>query len=93
MRTDYPELKNAAGKLKAFTDMIEELRRRLLESWSCRSSMMYVCERHAAMLRALREKNDMESRGRLENVQELQSSILGYLENAEGRADALRLPG
>ncbi|MBD9207495.1 MAG: ATP-dependent DNA helicase PcrA, partial [Clostridiales bacterium] len=33
---------------------------------------------------ALREKDDLESRGRLENVEELKSSILSYLENAEG---------
>ena len=33
---------------------------------------------------ALREKDDMESRGRLENVEELKSSIRGYMENAEG---------
>ena len=31
-------------------------------------------------LRALEDKNDMESRGRIENVQELKSNILGFLE-------------
>ena len=31
-------------------------------------------------VRALEEKNDMESRGRIENVQELKSNILGFLE-------------
>ena len=34
----------------------------------------------ARFLKALEEKNDMESRGRLENVQELKSNILGFLE-------------
>ena len=33
-----------------------------------------------AALGALEEKNDMESRGRIENVQELKSNILGFLE-------------
>ena len=32
-------------------------------------------------VRTLQEKGDMESRGRLENVQELKSNILAFLEN------------
>ena len=76
---EFPELKNAAGKLKAFTDMIEEMRRRLPES-ELPEFYDYVCER-SGYAPALREKDDMESRGRLENVQELRSSILAYLEN------------
>ena len=76
---DYPELKTAAGKLVGFTEMIEEMRRHtgdmgLVEFYE------YVCER-TGYVRMLQEKNDMESRGRLENVQELISSILAFLEN------------
>ena len=84
---EFPELKNAAGKLKAFTDMIEEMRRRLPES-ELPEFYDYVCER-SGYAPALREKDDMESRGRLENVQELRSSILAYLENAEGAETSL----
>ena len=40
---EFPELKNAAGKLKAFTDMIEEMRRRLPES-ELPEFYDYVCE-------------------------------------------------
>ena len=40
----------------------------------------YVCDR-TGYVRMLQEKDDMESRGRLENVQELASSIMGFLEN------------
>ena len=40
----------------------------------------YVCDR-TGYVRALMEKNDMESQGRIENVQELASSIQGFLEN------------
>ena len=79
---DYPELKNAAGKLLAFTDMIESLRRQLPDS----DLMVFydlVCDK-SGYTAALREKDDVESRGRLENVEELKSSIQGYLENAEG---------
>ncbi len=38
-----------------------------------------VCDQ-TGYVRALEEKNDMESRGRIENVQELKSNILGFLE-------------
>ena len=84
---EFPELKNAAGKLKTFTEMIEEMRRRLPES-KLPEFYDYVCER-SGYAPALREKDDMESRGRLENVQELRSSILAYLENAEGAETSL----
>ena len=77
--SDYPELKSSAVKLLAFTDMMEEMRRHvadlgLVEFYEC------VCDR-TGYVRMLQEKNDMESRGRLENVQELASSIMGFLEN------------
>lgn len=79
---DYPELKNAAGKLRAFTDMIESLRRQLPDS-DLMAFYDLVCDK-SGYTAALREKDDVESRGRLENVEELKSSIQGYLENAEG---------
>lgn len=79
---DYPELKNAAGKLLAFTDMIESLRRQLPDS-DLMAFYDLVCDK-SGYTAALREKDDVESRGRLENVEELKSSIQGYLENAEG---------
>ncbi len=77
--SEYSELKSAASKLISFTEMIEEMRRHtgdmgLVEFYE------YVCER-TGYVRMLQEKNDMESRGRLENVQELTSSILAFLEN------------
>ena len=79
---DYPELKTSAGKLIAFTELIESMRKRLDD---CDLMEFYdlVCDK-SGYTAALREKNDMESRGRLENVEELKSSIQGYLENAEG---------
>ena len=79
---DYPELKNVAGKLIAFTDLIESIRRQVE---GCDLIELYdmVCDK-SGYTAALREKNDMESRGRLENVEELKSSIQGYLENVEG---------
>ena len=74
----FPELKSACAKLMKFADLIDELRRAggtlaLPEFYDA------VCDK-SGYVRALEEKNDMESRGRLENVQELKSNILGFLE-------------
>ena len=78
----------AAAMMQAIsTGAIEEMRRRLPES-ELPEFYDYVCER-SGYAPALREKDDMESRGRLENVQELRSSILAYLENAEGAETSL----
>ena len=84
---EFPELKSSAAKLKPFTDMIEEMHRRLPDC-PLPEFYDYVCER-SGYAPALREKDDVESRGRLENVQELKSSILTYLENAEGTEPSL----
>ena len=84
---EFPELKTSAAKLKPFTDMTEEMRRRLPDC-PLPEFYDYVCER-SGYAPALREKDDVESRGRLENVQELKSSILTYLENAEGTEPGL----
>ena len=84
---EFPELKSSAAKLKPFTDMIEEMRRRLPDC-PLPEFYDYVCER-SGYAPALREKDDVESRGRLENVQELKSSILTYLENTEGTEPSL----
>ena len=74
----FPELKSACSKLLKFADLIDGLRRAgatlaLPEFYDA------VCEQ-TGYVRALEEKNDMESRGRIENVQELKSNILGFLE-------------
>ena len=75
----YPELRSASGKLTAFTDMMDEMRRRS-KDMGLAEFYEYVCER-TGYVQMLQEKNDMESRGRLENIQELTSSILAFLEN------------
>ena len=74
----FPELKSASAKLLKFADLIDGLRRQggdlaLPEFYDA------VCDQTGYM-KALEEKNDMESRGRIENVQELKSNILGFLE-------------
>ena len=74
----FPELKSPSAKLLKFADLIDNLRRAggelaLPEFYDA------VCDQ-TGYVRALEEKNDMESRGRIENVQELKSNILGFLE-------------
>ena len=77
--SSYPELKSAAVKLESFTALMEEMRAKVGEM-PLPEFYEFVCNRsgYTAMLT---EKNDMESRGRLENVQELTSSIHAFLDN------------
>jgi len=75
----YPELKSTSVKLEGFIAMMEEMREKadqleLVEFYE------YVCDR-TGYVTMLTEKNDMESRGRLENVRELTSSINAFLDN------------
>ena len=74
----FPELKSPASKLLKFADLIDGLRRRGAEL-ALPEFYDAVCDQ-TGYVRVLEEKNDMESRGRIENVQELKSNILGFLE-------------
>ncbi|MDD5931614.1 MAG: 3'-5' exonuclease [Oscillospiraceae bacterium] len=80
----FPELKSVSSKLLKFADLIDGLRR---AGGSLALPEFYdaVCDQ-TGYIRALEEKNDMESRGRIENVQELKSNIMGFL--AQGPEDA-----
>ena len=80
----FPELKSASSKLMKFADLIDNLRR---AGGSLALPEFYdaVCDQ-SGYIKALEEKNDMESRGRIENVQELKSNIMGFL--AQGPEDA-----
>ena len=76
---EYADLSRAAGKLKQFAAMLDELRE-AEEDTPLPEFYDLVCQK-SGYTRALGEKNDMESRGRLENVQELKSNIAAFLEN------------
>ena len=76
---EFSELKSASAKLIAFTEMIGEMQQRL-QDMGLVEFYEYVCQR-SGYVQVLQEKNDMESRGRLENVQELASSIIAFLES------------
>ena len=76
---EYALLKSAAGKLERFAALIDSLRE-AAETMELSEFYDAVCEQ-TNYVHALREKGDMESRGRLENVQELKSNIASFLEN------------
>ena len=78
---EYPELSKQAAKLATFTNLIEALR----EKAAGMELLEFYDEVVAATgyITALEAKNTVENRTRIENVQELKSSIQGYLENAE----------
>ena len=76
---EYALLKSAAGKLERFAALIDSLRE-AAETMELSEFYDAVCEQ-TSYVSALREKGDMESRGRLENVQELKSNIASFLEN------------
>jgi len=74
----FPELKSAAPKLLKFADLIDGLRG---AGGTMALPEFYdeVCER-TGYVHALEAKGDPESKTRIENVQELKSNILGFLE-------------
>ena len=77
--TEYAALKSAGSKLEKFAQMIDNLRE-ASEETELAEFYDLVCDK-TNYVRALEEKNDMESRGKLENVQELKSNIAAFLEN------------
>ena len=78
---EYPALERASGKLQAFCQIIEDCAA-LLGTIPLPDFYDEVVSRtgYAAMLE---QKNDVESRVRLDNIRELKSSIVSYLENTD----------
>ena len=77
----YPSMEKAAGKLMGFTVLIEECAQ-LLETMSLPDFYEELLIR-TGYLAMLEEKDDVEARTRAENVRELKSSILTYVEGSE----------
>ena len=77
----YPSLEKAAAKLMAFTVVIEECAE-LLTTLSLPDFYEEVMLR-TGYLNMLEEKDDIEARTRAENIRELKSSILAYMENTD----------
>ena len=77
----YPSLEKAAGKLMKFTVLIEDCAE-LLKTLSLPDFYEEVMLR-TGYLAMLEEKDDVESRTRAENIRELKSSIISYVENTD----------
>lgn len=78
----YGPLQKSAAKLRTFRKLIEELANMLEEGMELPAFYEEVMHRtgYVAMLEA---KDTEENKGRLENIRELKSSIMTYVENAE----------
>ena len=79
--SSYGPLERSAGKLNAFVELIEECAE-LLDSMTLPEFYDQLLVR-TGYLAMLEEKNDPENRARAENVRELRSSILNYVENTD----------
>ena len=77
----YGCLEKASKKLAAFTELIESCAE-LLDTMSLPDFYDELLAR-TGYLAMLEEKDDLESRTRAENVRELKSSILSYMENTD----------
>ena len=77
----YGPLEKSAGKLGKFRDLIEECAE-LLETMDLPEFYEELLIR-TGYIAMLEEKNDPESRTRVENVRELKSSIISYMENTD----------
>lgn len=76
----YPELQRPAIRLRQFAGMINELRA-FSENNSPDRLLDELLDK-TGYLRALQEKNTVEDTARAENVQELKTSILGYMKES-----------
>ena len=78
---EFPALQRSAAKLGQLVELIEDLRQAAAE---VPVDQLYdqVLDR-SGYLRALEAKNTDEDRGRIENVNELRTNILSYMEESE----------
>ncbi len=77
----YPALERSANKLLAFVVMIEECAQ-LLKTMQLPEFYDELITRTGYMA-MLTEKHDLESRTRLENVQELRSNLMSYIDSTD----------
>jgi DNA helicase-2/ATP-dependent DNA helicase PcrA len=77
---EYPELARSATKLRLFAIMIDELRAFAAEHTP--DELYDEILEKTGYLKALEEKNTVEDTTRAENVRELKSSIIGYMQES-----------
>ena len=77
---DYPDLQRSALRLRQFAVMIEELR--TLAGSAPADELYDALIERTGYVRALREKDTPENAARIENVKELKSNIVTYIEES-----------
>ena len=77
---DYPDLQRSALRLRQFAVMIEELR--TLAGSAPADELYDTLIERTGYVRALKEKDTPENAARIENVKELKSSIVTYMEDS-----------
>ena len=77
---EYASLDKAAGKLRQFSQLIEDLAQLLVAGMPLSEFYEELMHR-SGYVQMLQEKPTEENKTRLENVRELKSSILSYVEN------------
>lgn len=77
----YPALSRAAGAMEKFAEMMDNLRKQ--QAFLDLSELYDELLVQTGYLSALQQKDDMESRGRIENIMELKSNLVDYAERAE----------
>jgi DNA helicase-2/ATP-dependent DNA helicase PcrA len=80
---DYPELQRSATRLRMFAAMIDELRAFAAEN--APDELFDLLVEKTGYVRALEEKNTVEDTARAENIRELRSSIVGYMQESGDR--------
>ena len=76
----YEELSRSAVRMKEFANMIDELRDYAVTSSP--DELYDLLIEKTGYIKTLEEKNSLEDQSRIENVKELKSSILGYMNDS-----------
>lgn len=91
---DYPELQRSAGKLKAFADLINELRQLLEQNDLTLRAFVDKVERKSGLLQDIVEQQQKNLLGdavdRLENLKELLSDVMEFEQNLQVLQQDLR---
>lgn len=77
---NYSEIKRAAGKMKEFAAMIDELRSFARDNTP--DVLLDELLEKTGYIRALEEKHTLEDETRIENVKELKSSIISFMKES-----------
>ena len=79
---DHDSLRNSAGRLHQFADMVDGLRE--LSATEPLDELYEALIERTGYIRALEEKRNDENLARIENVRELKTNIIGFMKESSG---------